>query len=439
MKQINLEEKKLLQEYFTCGTMNSDELESIVTRMKKDKVLLKHPYQITPPVKEGGRWMTYILDTEVNKRVKITSYTEDGIYQKLYKIYFPVKKETLELLYPLWEEKRKGMNLSSRTIQRNRNHWEKYYVGTKIIKKSIDRISVEDIEDFFYGCISEYDMNKKDLDNMKMIFKDIMKYAKKKGIILSNPYDDIEINVSGCKPPNNPKDESRVYLPEEKEKFFRQLNKRLMRMLYETDSYVVFLLFKLGLRIGEAVALKWSDIDWDAREIHIHRMESLAEDENGKLKVAICEYTKKKSPAGDWYLPLSDYEINLFQTVKRINEEAGYSDGDFIFCDEEGRTKIREVDNCIRAQCTRAGIPVKSAHDIRRTVASEMDRKGVSIEDIRWYLGHNDIATTRTYILNNQGKQKTSKQIVNALSEMNGSDVLMGTQNSRNEKSPEAS
>ncbi len=81
---------------------------------------------------------------------------------------------------------------------------------------------------------------------------------------------------------------------------------------------------------------------------------------------------------------------------------------------------------------------MKSAHDIRRTVASEMRRRKVAIEDIQWYLGHNDEATTRTYILNNQGKQKTSRKIINALSEMNGSDVLMGTQNSRNEKSPEA-
>lgn len=58
---------------------------------------------------------------------------------------------------------------------------------------------------------------------------------------------------------------------------------------------------------------------------------------------------------------------------------------------------------------------------------------------IRWYLGHNDIATTRGYIMNNQGKQKTTKAIINALSEMNGSDVLKGTQNHRNKKSPEAS
>jgi integrase len=265
---------------------------------------------------------------------------------------------------------------------------------------------------------------------MKMIFKDLLKYAKKKGLILINPFDDIEINLNGCKPPNNPKAESRVYLPEEKETLFNELRKRLKQKPYETDSYVVFLLFKLGLRIGEAVALKWSDIDWNTREIHIHRMEGLCEDENGKLQVTICEYTKKKSPAGDRYLLLSEYEVNLFQTVKRINEEAGYSDGDFIFCDEEGRTKIREIDNCIRAQCTRAGNEVKSAHDIRRTVASEMDRRGVPIEDIRWYLGHNDIATTQTYILNNQGKEETTKTIVDALSDMNGLDVLKGTQNS---------
>lgn len=84
---------------------------------------------------------------------------------------------------------------------------------------------------------------------------------------------------------------------------------------------------------------------------------------------------------------MNDYEINLFQTVKCINEESGYSDGDFTFGDKVGRTKVREVDNCIRAQHKRAGIEVKSAHDIRRTVASEIDRKDIQIEDIRWYLG----------------------------------------------------
>jgi hypothetical protein len=59
-----------------------------------------------------------------------------------------------------------------------------------------------------------------------------------------------------------------------------------------------------------------------------------------------------------------------------------------------------------------------------------MDRRGVPIEDIRWYLGHSDITATQTYILSNQGKQEATKTIDNALSDMNGLDVLMGTQNS---------
>ena len=141
----------------------------------------------------------------------------------------------------------------------------------------------------------------------------------------------------------------------------------------------------------------------------------------------IHEYTKKKSPHGNRYLPLSDYEISLFQRVKDINLRFCYSDDDFVFCDENGRTKIREIDNCIRTQCTCANIPEKSAHDIRRTVASELYNQGVSLQIIRQYLGHSSIQTTRGYILNNRSKLETSALITNALNNLNGMNVLRGT------------
>ena len=116
------------------------------------------------------------------------------------------------------------------------------------------------------------------------------------------------------------------------------------------------------------VALKWSDIDWQAQKIHIQRTEGKAKNKDYELRPMIHEYTKKNSPHGNRYLPLSDYETSLFQRVNDINLRFSYSDDDFVFCDENGRTKIREIDNCIRTQCTCANIPEKSAHDIRRTV-----------------------------------------------------------------------
>ena len=260
---------------------------------------------------------------------------------------------------------------------------------------------------------------------MKFIFRDMMKLAKKRGLIKENPFQEVEVKTTACKPQKKQNDTSRVYLPEEKEKLFAMLNKELIRKPDVTDAYAVFLLFKLGLRIGELVALKWEDIDTRNSEIHIHRMETLKEAGNGSMKSSVEEYTKKKSPYGDRFLPLDDYTLELFQKVKGINERCGYKDGDFIFCDENGRTTIRAIDNLIRKACNHAGIEVKSAHDIRRTVASEMFNNGVPVEIIRNYLGHSDIKTTFSYILDNNGKAKTNQMILNSLGNMNG---LKGTQ-----------
>ena len=66
-----------------------------------------------------------------------------------------------------------------------------------------------------------------------------------------------------------------------------------------------------------------------------------------------------------------------------------------------------------------------------------MYNQGLSLEIIRQYLGHSNIQTTRGYILNNRSKQETNELIVNALSSMNGMQVLMGTQTVSNEKTSE--
>ena len=52
-------------------------------------------------------------------------------------------------------------------------------------------------------------------------------------------------------------------------------------------------------------------------------MEGLQDDGKGTLRPVILEYTKKKSPYANRFLPLSDYEIALLENVKLINEEYG--------------------------------------------------------------------------------------------------------------------
>lgn len=387
--------------------------------MKKNKVLKIHQYTITEPQNDKSRWQTYIKNDK-GDRQKISSTTEQGLFDKLYEHYFIRNAQTLRWLYPIWIEQRKNEGVSANTIRRNQNHWDKYYANHKVIDTPITKLSVEQIENFFYDCINNYDMTTKELANMRFIFSDMMKYAHKRKYITSNIFSCVDVKLTGCKPPSKKNDSSRVYLHDEKEKLFCILEKDLQDNPTKTECLAIFILFKLGLRMGELVALKWEDIDFKEKEIHIHRTEIKDANEEGKLTRIVVNHTKKKSIYGDRFLPLSNYELDIFEKVKQINCDNDFFDDNFVFCDSNGRITSSKIDSYLRKKCKLANIPVKSTHDIRRTVASEMFNNGVPVEIIQYYLGHSDIKTTYGYILDNNRKEETNKMILQSLEKMNG-------------------
>lgn len=405
-----------MKEALNDSTINTDALK-IINKMKKAKVNKVHLYVVTPPKDSSGRWQTYIKSEE-GTRKKISAMSEEALYDKLYEYYFFTAK-TLNDLYPEWLERRRNENISSRTIIKNKQHWLKYYISNAIVNIPLAKITAADIENFLYSCMKKYPMSCKTLNNMRFIIKDMLKFACRKNLINDNPYNDVEVKTSACIPEFHKNDSSRVYNKKEVKKLFKAITYELSEHPENTDSYAILILFKLGLRIGEVCALNFSDIDYESKEIHIHRMETLDIDSFGKQHPVVVNHTKKKSPYGDRYIPLSDYEIDIFKKVKSINIEYGYKDDDFVFCDADGRTKIREIDNRIRKLCIKAGIEIKSAHDIRRTVASEMHKNGLPLELIRQYLGHSSIQTTIGYIYNNNTKDENRKLIQNALRNLN--------------------
>jgi len=414
-----LETHRIFLNAFLKDDIIDEDVLEVIHMTKKKMILQVHHFTITPPQSDLGRWMTYIR-TEGDVRKKIVAVSERKLFEKLYDHYFDNTAVTLESIYQTWLDKRKSENINSRTIRRNENHWNKYYSQHKIVQKPLNKISTQDIEDFFHEIIRKFSITVKELNNMKFILKDMLILARRKNLILANPFSDADIKTYACRPQKKHTDMSKVYLPNEKEKMFKALNQEISSFPDNTDSYAIFLLFKLGLRIGEVVAIRESDIDYANRELHIHRMETLSEDSNGDLRPVVVDHTKKKSHYGDRYLPLGDYELNLISKIKEINRANNYKDKDFLFVDADGRTKIREIDNRIRKLCNKAKIEVKSAHDIRRTVASEMFANGVSIEIIRDFLGHSDIKTTWSYIYDNNVKETTNNLIRSSLEKMNG-------------------
>ena len=397
------------------------DISGLVNDMKKNEVLAIHKAKITKlNGAKDSRWQTYIINEEGGRK-KITSTTEKGLIDKLYN-YYKNKEEkiTISSLYPIWLEKRREQRLSGKTIHKNMDHWNKYYSNHKIIHKSIDTITADDIEKFFYDCFRDYTVTIKEYGNMKKIITDIFKLAKRNNYISYNPFDEVDVKTVGCAPKTKHKNSERVYLPDEKTKLFDVINKDILNN-ESTKGYAVFLNFKLGLRIGELSALKWEDIDYDDNTIHIHRMETDEENENEKLTMCVVEYTKAKSEFGDRFLPLSKYELELFNRIKKFNNENGFN-SEYIFINENDHNRMtsRQIDNYIRTCCNHASIQQKSNHDIRRTVASEMHANGVHIEIIREFLGHSDTRTTWGYIYNVENEENTKRIIIDSLNSNNG-------------------
>lgn len=126
-------------------------------------------------------------------------------------------------------------------------------------------------------------------------------------------------------------------------------------------------------------------------------------------------FAKANNDAGDRFLHLTPTAKEILTKVKDINHRMGYKDHDYIFCRQDGRTTRREIAYCIEKACNKAGMPVKTAHDIRSTVASTLIINQVPLNEIRCFLGHSNESTTLSYIFNPFSKETTNQLIDNAL------------------------
>lgn len=411
LTNTNINAKELMT-IFSSGTIDSDTSE-IIFVMTKTAVNKIHEYKITPPSRPGGRWSTYYKANNMTERKKITSTSEQGLYAKLKALYFS-QDETLEDVFRMWQQRRCSQGLSPRTLVRDRQRWIRYFATCELAITPISQITSSQLEGRIYDIIHFCSIKSKEVLAISAILKGCFKLAVKEGLISNSPMDTIEINKAGCAPNTTKNDKGRVYSIPEQQIMFEQMSEEIHLQPTSTQTYAILLNFKLGLRIGELVALKFSDIDYETKQIHIQRMESL----DAQGHPIIVEHLKKKSVDSDRYLPLDEYSLNLLDRVRQINSRWENPDN-FIFINQNGRFHIRAIDNRIRKLCKRGGIEEKSCHDIRRTVASTLHRNGVSIEQIRSFMGHSDVNTTWSYIYDIDDILEKNKIITGALASMN--------------------
>lgn len=196
-----------------------------------------------------------------------------------------------------------------------------------------------------------------------------------------------------------------------------QHKKKALMSLNEIQSFfslisgnkyeLFFLLYALyGLRRGEAIPLKWSDIDFEQKVIHIERQYS----KNGmKLEVH-----SPKSENSCRELPLTPVLEKCLQNIKR-----NHQDDDYIILDEYGNLptpyKVDWQFQCIKKRLGREDICL---HSLRSSVATMLKDLNIPLKDAQEILGHSTPVITMQYY--QQTTIDNKRSAINTLSQSLG-------------------
>jgi integrase len=173
--------------------------------------------------------------------------------------------------------------------------------------------------------------------------------------------------------------------------------RRLLEVAYGNRLEALYVLaVSTGMRRGELLGLKWTDVDLENGRLSIRR--ALTRTDNGKY-VALTE-PKTKGSRRTVKLIQRAVEALRSHLERQLGEigEAGdlYDDQGLVFTTETGTTinpsNLRQ--RSLAPLLTKAGLPHIRFHDLRHTCVTLLFSKGVHPKFVQELLGHATIAIT---------------------------------------------
>jgi Site-specific recombinase XerD len=209
------------------------------------------------------------------------------------------------------------------------------------------------------------------------------------------------------KAPTIDKDSISIFTQDEQQVFMCEANKDKKGILY------IFAL-GTGLRLGELLALKWSDISFKDKTVTVNKSikETYIFDENEEKHFSVVEQ-EPKTKNSYRSVPINDNLLDLLKDHKKkqlIDHEQNkdvYVDNLLVFATPTGnylnysnvrkifKKIIKKYNNSLTEEEKKTkSLPDLRIHDLRHTFATRLFENGVAPKTVQSLLGHADITTT---------------------------------------------
>lgn len=284
---------------------------------------------------------------------------------------------TVTAWFEYWIENIKGDSIRANTTRNYRERFEQN------IKKCIGKMLLSDVKPMHCQNV---------LNQMKDVYKTSTIYQTR--ITLYCMFSDAVENDVILK---NPVTKSVKYNIGKESKTVRTLTideqKKFLEVAQGTSNYNQFaFILQTGLRTGELIGLKWSDIDFKKRVAYIQRSMEY------RYSVGEWRIGEPKSKSGYRDVPLTEEAITILKNQKNKLGQIKIIDmrfSEFVFLNRKGEpTKNSAYDTTLFKLCDKAGITRFSMHVLRHTMATRCIEGGMRPKTLQVILGHSNVGIT---------------------------------------------
>ena len=298
-------------------------------------------------------------------------------------------KLTLEQWYYTWLFDYRIKDLKPKSFEKYEGIYRNYIKDTQLGKLKLKDLRATHLQKYYNDLM---DKDKKPTSTIKGLntrLKPCLAEAEKQGYIQKNYCKLVTI------PKDNTSREIKVLTPEQQKSFITALVGHELEILFLTA-------LSTGLRLGEILGLKWSDIDFNTGTLTVNRtLQRVTEiDRNGNRESKVIEQIPKtKNSIRTIPIPknilakLKDHKVQQSKNKLQIGEL--YSNNDYVFCDKLGYPlDDKRPNRNLKSILNKLGIDPLKFHGLRHTYATRLFEANVPPKTVQVLMGHYDISIT---------------------------------------------
>lgn len=291
--------------------------------------------------------------------------------------YGIIQKSTDNILFKDWADKwltiYKKPYVSENTYRITYEHSVEKHIKPYFKNAKLNDIRPIDIQKLF---ALKKSLSESMLDKINMCLISIFDTAIDNDLIVKNPAKNISYKS------DKQKNKKNVYSSDEI---------KIAKQYFSNKFPEVIILLCTGMRRGELVGLKWSDINFEKKSIKIDR--SIADKKGGGVIIRPPKWNSNRE------IPLEkEAEVALLA----ISRNSEYVFPNSFNAPQSPNTLSQKLERYMIQFNKDTGLQKLTAHELRHTYGTELRRRGVDIYTIQKIMGHRDIKMTSELYVHNE-------------------------------------